>query len=341
MSLIVYANHFTPPLREYFWQSRAGVFPPVQCYVSRCKYKPNLFETVLTCQSIDELREIRHNSLTWEECMNKRAAEILKLDGKIYVLYSGGVDSVGIVCSIIKNFSTEDLKRVTLLCTPSSVVEFPSFFNLLVKKIKIEYLNTFIEGYTRDGYVVSGMLGDLFFSEPGMTEKAFELGIAREPYKEGMIKLLSFYSEEYGKRLFDWLEPIVDESLYDINSTLDFISWLYFTQLYQKVQLAHLSQKGNFEDLSSYSKVINFFDTLDFQLWGIENHSKITYNSMKDYKRDSKIYINSVFKNDWYLENKQKFPSYFYFMFGTSFIDAIDENWNVIDLETAMDYCRD
>ena len=338
MSLIVYTNHFRTRIKDYFWQARLSIAPPAQCYVSRCNYNPNIFDTTLVCESVDELKQLKYQGHTWADCMNQKAIELKNIDEKLYVLYSGGVDSVGIICSILKNFNKEELKKVIILCTPTSVIEFPEFFNLIVDKFTVQYADIFLEKYTYDGFIVSGMLGDLFFSEPNFTKKAFDMDIASLNYKDGMVKLYSSYSKEFGKKYFDLMCPIVDESMYEINDTLDFLSWMYFTQLYQKVKLGHITQKNNFINLSRYKKIINFFDTEYFQLWGLYNQKNNKYKSMNDYKKEPKKYIYEIFDNMNYFNNKQKYPSYLSMIFGTEWIDAIDDQWNIITLNEAMEH---
>jgi hypothetical protein len=277
--------------------------------------------------------------LIWSEIMDLRAKELSVLDGIVYVMYSGGVDSTGIIVSIMKNWSNEDLKKIVILCTPSSVYEFPEFFNILVKKFKIEYLQNDLESYTNTGYLLTGMLGDLFFPESSMSSRAFILNAdtTKINYKITGPKLFETYCPNYGLAVFDRLQPIVDEAIYPIENIIDFISWLYYTQVWQKVMLAHLTQKNNFIIARKYNKVIQFFDHTNFELWSIYNRDRVFMHTANTYKTDPKLYIVDYLKINLYL-SKGKVPSYFYAVFGSEFNYAIDENWNFLSKEDSLKY---
>ena len=339
MALLLYCNQRMSSMGNTPWNNYIGLFPPMSSYVSRCEYKTDLFNHKLLCSSISEIRKMKNPNFSWEEVMDLRAKELSTLDGIVYIMYSGGVDSTGIIVSIMKNWSVEDLKKVVILCTPSSIHEFPEFFNILVKQFKIEYLQNDLESYTNTGYLVTGMLGDLFFPESDMSSRAFKLdaNTTKINYKITGPKLFETYCPNNGLAVFDRLQPIADEAIYPIENIIDFISWLYYTQVWQKVMLAHLTQKNNFINARKYNKVIQFFDHTNFELWGIYNRDRIHMHTANIYKVDPKKYIVDYLGFKLYL-NKGKVPSYFYAIFGSEFNYGLDEDWNFLSKEDSLTY---
>ena len=158
MTLLMYLSPDPRVLTGKTWAA-APLFPPVFQGVSRLKYKPDIFDCKLVCKTIQEVLDAKNNNYSWGEIMDRRALDLLKLNSKIYVTWSGGVDSTGILVSILKNWPEADLSRVVVLCNVYSAEEYPEFFNTIVKKFQVKLIETFLEQYTYDGYLVHGDAG--------------------------------------------------------------------------------------------------------------------------------------------------------------------------------------
>jgi hypothetical protein len=338
MSLLLFCNLDNSILKNDHWSGNFNLFPPLFQTISRCNYKPDIFDYKLIVPSISDLSKITPHVLSWEELMDLRSAELSKINEQIFILYSGGIDSVGICASIIKNWSVEDQKKITILCTPQSYYEFPEFFKTIVKNWNVKYLENNLDQYAEKGYLISGMIADYLFLDSGLTRRAFDLNIPFINYKDGILKIWTNMSNiKIGKEIFEKYHQIIEDSMYPIDTTLDFISWFNFSQFYQKGTLSHLNQKNSFLNLKNFSKVINFHDTIDFQLWHTNNRDIIFPKKSTDYKLVCLDYINNIINLENYI-SKKKFPSYGQVISGNKFNHGLTDDWKFISYHESLKF---
>ncbi len=343
MSLILYLNPDPRVLTTRSW-SAAPLFPPIFQGVSRLKYKPDIFDCKLQCKTVDQVLKTKYKNQNWNELMDQRSLDLLKLNSKIYVTWSGGVDSTGILVSILKNWSEQDLDRVVVLCNVASAEEYPEFFNTIVEKFKVQFIERFLEQYTHDGYLVHGDAGGDQIWGSNLTGKLFRAGdtsVRSKNYKDTAVRFFNLYMpNEAGAKFFEVYEPIVEESPIPIENLVDFIWWYSFSQNWHGSMFRMLYMKGSWIDPKKYyKKVFHFYNTDEFQLWSIFNHDKKIKDTWESFKFPAKEYIVD-YTNDSYYLLKEKTPSAQMLWFGNTFNWAIDENWNFVDYRTALSYLR-
>jgi len=106
---------------------------------------------------------------TFEDITDERAMDIQNgiRDGKKYaVMWSGGIDSTLIMCSLIKNIGVKQLKNVVVCTTSSAIINNPVFWNdFILDKFKIidANLNKY-DDLVELGYIpITGDTGDCLF----------------------------------------------------------------------------------------------------------------------------------------------------------------------------------
>jgi hypothetical protein len=108
-------------------------------------------------------------SKTFEDITDERSMDILNgiREGKKYaIMYSGGIDSTVIMCSLIKNLGVKQLKNIAVCTTSSAILNNPIFWKeYIIDKFKIinadenKYDNLIEQGYIP----VTGDTGDALF----------------------------------------------------------------------------------------------------------------------------------------------------------------------------------
>jgi hypothetical protein len=102
---------------------------------------------------------------------DERSVEILQKAGnkKIYVFWSGGIDSTAALSGLLKNGGSD---KVVVVMGQSSIDEYPEFYYKFIENkipvsfiaVKSQYqINDSNDKYLTDGVIVTGELGDQIF----------------------------------------------------------------------------------------------------------------------------------------------------------------------------------
>jgi len=241
---------------------------------------------------------------SFEHICIKRAEELysiaLQQNKKLYVLWSGGLDSTAtLLClmSVVKR--KEDL---VVLYTDNSVKEYPSFIGAFIdgkyKHIKfteVFYYET-VTKYCMEGIVVTGEIGDqLFGSALFKQESKEDLQRSWKTYKN--ISKLSN------------IEAFVEACPQPINTVAEFLWWLNYSMKYQCVQTRMLLDNT----VSILNKnIFHFFDTEEFNDYTVstEMQVKLPEYDIKKYKYPLRKFIDVLSKDSDYAYNKEKIGSY-------------------------------
>ena len=263
--------------------------------VSRIAYKPDVLPFVLKAESIDELlRQVPSSSVSWQDCCEQRVSDLEKVKGKVYLMWSGGIDSSVAITSILKFGSAELKSRVTIVLSTNSFHEFPEMFQLLCKHFPFLNVYYYPDTYINDDdLLVTGELGDQLFGSDFIYNIAQHFGESAifGNYEEFVPKLFTnLVGLEAAQTYFNNIEPIVAESPFPIKTCHDFFWWWNFTQKWQHVKFRVLCQ--NVIDSKKYSKnVTSFFDTIPFQVWSLTHHSEKIKKDLLSYKWIAKDFI--------------------------------------------------
>jgi hypothetical protein len=267
--------------------------------VSRIHHKPDFFQHQLACEFVPDLLRLNRRAPEWRNCCLERAREILKTyQGKIYLAWSGGIDSTTLVASILEVASPEDRKRLVIVLSHHSVLENPGYFERYL--LDLPRFNILTDLSSRlvqeDSVLVTGELGDQIFGSDFLMNLDF-----KKSYEETVPALI-------GRRVFERLRPIVAEAPFPLRTTHDFFWWFNFTQKWQFVKY-RAYEHTTWDLRAAYGKhLLHFFDTVDFQLWSLQNHDLKHRGDWSTYKAAAKDFLCEL-TNDPAQLSLQKYQS--------------------------------
>ena len=248
----------------------------------------------------------------------------------LMVFWSGGIDSTVIVVAILKNFSTEQLKNVTVACTRISIYENPSFYkNHIVPNLQV--VDTDLQSANPDllkEYItINGELADLLyggcngsFTQNGNWSQWWRLG---QDYQTLLPVFTELYGVNCANTYIKWVTENATSAGIKIHTVSDFVWWSQFNFHWSNVKFRETM--GNAVSMDSYpyvrnismqdylNNVIFWYDSTDYQLWSIHNNKvgeKYTDN-LGGYKIASKQYIYDVTGNDiWFHQARKNNSAY-------------------------------
>ena len=272
--------------------------------VSRCEYTDcDTFNYKSIAIPMKDIIASPFNNESWNDIMDIRALELLKLNKPTFVMWSGGIDSTGALVAILKNWPKDDLKKLTVLCNAYSIKEYPEFFRDFVSKIQYEVVDVKLEQYCKRGILVTGELGDRIAMDMH-TRDLKDNGFLRERnWKDCVVKL-------HGTEFLDKFLPIADEYPGTIETVEQFYHWFTISQQWQCDMLRLLGPMGSFvEPENTLSEIHHFYNTPLFQQWAIRNTDTVISKFEQDdkwIKFVPKMYIYEFTKHDYYMYNKVK-----------------------------------
>lgn len=300
------------------------------------------FNVTLGCETFYQISQIPNNKKTFEDMAIERALELKKLDGDIYVMYSGGIDSTSVLTAIIVSWSEEELKRVHILASIQSISEFPEMWNLVVEKFKGRISSSYahVEKACKKGYVITGEHGDQIFGSDAIKKviKVHGESAIHTNWETKMPAVYDFmFGEEMSKKFIEIYRQTIVACPFPIKSCFDWVWWFNFTNKWQHVKYRLLSYKDWENPKEYFPKIHHFFDTPEWQRWSLDNHDLKIENSLKSYKIAAKKFIVKHTNYDSYM-SKPKVGSLKSLWKNKGFYEAIDDNLNFLDKEYAMEF---
>jgi hypothetical protein len=246
---------------------------------------------------------------------------------KLLVMYSGGIDSTLILCSLLKNINEKELKENTIvLLSDLSIQENLNFYYDHVGK-KFNCVSSYKFPYYigDDKFLfISGENADQLFGSQatGVYAVDKDYRIVFEPLEKTEGTIIDWMAsrcgdKESGEKMYFTLKKITDNAPIKIDSIFKYFWWLNFTTKWQSVYVRMLPFSRNKQTLKLEENYTTFYHTKDFQLWAMNNancelrsqHGKPTgkqvakeyifdYNGDLDYLNKPKIgSLSSLFKN--------------------------------------------
>lgn len=290
------------------------LFDPFCRTVSRINFKPDLFHYELKAEFLPRFIGSVSPSLSWEECCHRRALELLSMNrSRYYISWSGGIDSTVMIISILQTWPAEELKKIHILLSHTSVQENPSVFDLCIARFPlVSSLGNITNRLLlhTDALMVTGELGDQLFGSDIIAPAAASLGdsVIRGNYKDLAPKIIDLWvgQEGKGRAIFEHFHPIVEECPFPVRTTHDFFWWMNFSQKWQHV-------KYRFVELCEWDlhakygeQLLHFFDTPEFQRWSLDNHDLKIRSTWQSYKFAAKEFIVAFTKNKDDLRQEKK-----------------------------------
>jgi hypothetical protein len=234
---------------------------------------------------------------SFADLMESRAVELISAAGsrKIFVFWSGGLDSTGALIALMKNCP---LDQIVVVMSDSSVVEAPVFFERYIKdKLEIRWMDPgivarHIRTGIAEGIVVTGEIGDQLFGTVNFEGVSNEL--LEGHWRKGIIK--GAYTD---------YEDFVRACPRDLDNYADFLWWINYSIKYQCVQMRMILEvKNSILEQNTF----HFFDSSDFNDWTITAPISLKFPDMdqQKYKHPLRSYIYDYDGDTSYFKNKKK-----------------------------------
>jgi hypothetical protein len=310
----------------------------------------NPFKSVIATETIEDILNIKKLNYSFEELAFIRAEDIRNKtkDSKVYLMYSGGIDSTTALVAMINSWPKEDLDRLHILMSYRSIEEFPNMWKDINNLFKGRIINslTNTDKFLNDGYIITGELGDQVFGSDVILPLVDLYGddAINLPWKNNINV---FYKRFFGATFRPNVDLFVDtysmtlsNCPFEIKTCFDFVWWFSFTNKWQLVKYRHLAQKRFFNPKESFSRIIHFFDAPEFQRWSLDNQDKKIKNTLNTYKYTAKEFIVKYTKYTDYL-NKPKVGSLQFIWSNFDKNYAIDVDFNEMspdDIKGCVNY---
>lgn len=292
-------------------------------------------------KSLFPMPQFRPMKKSFEEICIERAQELHKraedLGTKLYVFWSGGIDSSLLLVSLLKNASPEQKKNIIVLMTEESIAENPNFYRDHVHgKLNTESATMFPYLLGSKHLIVSGECNDQLFGSDmaGLLINKFSPSVIHQPYNRDMF--FKFFNENANNAditnfCLDLLERLKAGAPIDIATNFDYLWWINFSLKWQSVFMRILSYTSS-RNISAVNTTYvgrnydQFYGTEDFQLWSMNNLDKRIKDDWKTYKWVCKDIIYDYTKDADYRDNKIKRGSLYFLISQQSSYNFIDES---------------
>lgn len=234
---------------------------------------------------------------SFDEISYERTKELIALDKKIIVGWSGGIDSTYTLIQFLKNMN--DLSQIKVLMSEKSIIEYPNFFkNHIEGKLNYEIPDRyFAQIKAADDEII--VTGDQI---PQIFNMAFIDGHpnANDPWFPWVDS--KFSSNVQRQWFFDNIKPWLEKCPIEIKTVSDYVWWVTFSLRWNNGRYRALRYNKTYTK-SDFFKTHSFFRTDDFQRWSVKNHKEKT-GPNGHFKEVMKDYILSFDKDQDYYDSK-------------------------------------
>jgi hypothetical protein len=279
-------------------------------------------------------------SKSYEDLCSDRAGEILgkaeKLGVRIYVMYSGGIDSTCILVSLLKQATPQQRKNIVVLLSQESIAEYPRFYQEHIRgKLKVDSSIRFPDLLGGGDMLLSAEHNDMVMGSDKIGDLMTRYGpdVIHERYSRDLITDLLETSlngdAEAADFYVDLFERIRDVAPVPIDTNFEFLWWINFAVKWQAcyayiVMLTPPKNAHGFTKNYLDTRFVSFFNTEDFQLWSMNNPDKRIRDTWTSYKWIAKQVIYDYTKDAEYRDNKVKNGSLIWLtnrLYTNSFLD--------------------
>lgn len=272
-----------------------------------------------------------------ESITDRRACALLERSkefNRVKLFWSGGIDSTLILSAILKNWSTNDLEKLTIVGNKHSATENTFMYeNFIKNKIDIEIFDNYIANdiqFSDLVLYVTGDGGDPIGSGPGICEfDEIYPNIFLQSWKQHRDKIIDYFTmkteihfgmphhvfdrEDNAKKSFQWIADSIEYHNIDIRNIYDFLWWMNFNFgfnidiSYQLWSYFRIPKDRSVDEIWS-NNIFSWFEHMDYQYWSLStigSDEKITNNILTN-KNAFKKYIFDFDKNEDYYMNKRK-----------------------------------
>ena len=227
---------------------------------------------------LPDLQNIPKN-INFDSITDNRAIELIhyaKNYDKIYLFWSGGIDSTVILCSLIKNLDRDTLAKVVVVLNGLSVIENPNmYYTHIHKKLKTENTDNFFNGTIRlanDAIYLTGDTADAIMGYSNLSK--FDLQYPQsflKPWKTQVDILVKYFNSIFA---YEYIVDSLHKNKIEVDTVYDFLWWITFNwgydvELYFSTWVYSLFPEE--EDLQQFleKNCFTFFNTLEYQQWSV------------------------------------------------------------------------
>jgi hypothetical protein len=268
---------------------------------------------------------------TLSDLHDARAIEInnnaKRMNKRIAIMWSGGIDSTSVLVSFLKNLSTQDLQNVSVILNTFSIFENFDFYSKHISnKLHCLHYSKFdvTDEFLSSHILLHGDPGDcLYGPSMPMYSHFIREGKHLEPWKNHLdtmatrldpgpqqAMVLPGFGKWYTNKITNnLLEVGVDEY---VSTIANWWWWTYYNFKWEfSCQRPLFSSRSNTKlplsdkNLLEYSQNV-FYHTDKFQQWSYSNLKTIIGKDVGEHKKEAKMYIYNFDKNDNYLAVKTK-----------------------------------
>lgn len=266
------------------------------CY----KIEPDLDITPLI--DLSNIQRIDFDNLT-----NARSLELkqqLEHFKRVYVFWSGGIDSTLILSAILKNWNVEDLRYLTVVCNEDSINEHSNFYNNFIKdKLEVVSSDLFFKNeltFQIDCVYVTGDSGDTMigYTELENFNKMYP-NIYNKSYKKHSKELVEYFGNgPLGYYSYKRIVQSLQQQNLDFDTVFDFLWWIEFNWAYSLevyYMLWSYCLLPDYIDTKTFMKnnVFNWFGDIRYQHWAMSavGTDQRIQNTIQSFKYSYKKYI--------------------------------------------------
>ena len=292
------------------------------------------------------LPKFRPMHRSYEEICNERATELIaraeKLDAKIYISWSGGIDSTLVLVSMLKNATPQQQKRFIVLLSDLSIDEYPLFYETFIRgKLKTDTASALPVVLGTPNMIINGEHNDQIFGSDIMAPIILKHGnqVIHQKYNRDI--LFGEYFNAVGDATIanfylDLFERLPASSPIPIETMYDFTWWINFSLKWATVYTRILTftapvNKNRITESYAMTYFEPFYNTEEFQLWSLNNQDKKIKDSWVTYKWPCKEIICDFTKDAVYRDTKLKVGSLGSFLRSKRSYEAIDTEFKLYD----------
>lgn len=283
--------------------------------------RTNTIRLPVATTSLFPMPKLRPFSKTYEELCDARASELLaradSLDVKIYVSWSGGIDSTLVLISLLKQATPKQKERLVVILSEESITENPRFWEDHIHgKLQVDSAVLFSYRLGTNDILVDGEHNDQLFGSDMVAKliNKFGAGVLHKPYsRDTFFSLFGAGLPDTSTTNFylDLFERLMAASPTPITTNFLYLWWINFALKWQVVhlrRLLHVAPRNVHIMTQEYldTRYVHFFGTEDFQMWSLTNPDKRIKDRWDTYKWPAKDVIYDYTKDSEYRDHKTK-----------------------------------
>jgi hypothetical protein len=287
-------------------------------FVDRSKQLNFLVKNVI--DPICEIPTMQKIDLSYEEICLNRAKYFMNLsertNRKIFLMYSGGIDSTAILTALIRTSTPKQLRdNVIIALSSASVEENSTFFeNYIFGKFECVSSHSYTQFLGNPNFIfITGEANDQLFGSAVTKVVINSFGekfIHEYPSESNINKCFGINNTDknLSYRIYNILQKNIDNASVEIDTVFKYFWWLNFTLKMQSVYFRILAfTLPKYKDtLVCEDNFFAFFLTKEFQLWSLNNSNSLIKDDWSSYKYVCKEFIYTLNKDENYLKYKLK-----------------------------------